>query len=119
MHPTADPAGLTPAATPAAVPATLDSESPSCAWVGTPTLVYASIPLRADFDKIALPARDLGLRMRLNMQVTPMRDEPCRLLVKSLEQGDFTVIFQHWGRVPETDPELPAFLAAQPQAEVA
>ena len=101
-------------------PATLDDPGRSWASVGTPTTIFVGMPQRVEFDKIALPVQDLGLRMRLNVHASPMRDEPCRLLVKSLDQRlddgrGFTVIFQHWGGVPESDPDLPAFLAKHAQ----
>lgn len=102
---------------PTAPPATLDDEGRSWASVGTPTTVFVGVPKRAEFDKLALPVTDHGLRMRLNLHASPMQDQPCRLLTKEHDAAGFTVIFQHWGWATPEDPDLPAFLAAQQQLQ--
>lgn len=52
--------------------------------VATETTIFVGVGSRAEFNKIALPFADRG------------ELDGNHVLVKSVEQGALTVIFQHW-----------------------
>lgn len=80
----------------AELPVTIDDpHAPNFCSAAGPTVVYCGIPKRADFDKLALPARDGGIKEVLAGD--PLAKRPRQLLLKSMEANGVLVIFQHWG----------------------
>ena len=53
-------------------------------WVATGKTIYVDVGRRAEFDKIEQPFTDNGEK------------DGNHVLVKTVEQGDVTVIFRHW-----------------------
>ncbi len=62
------------------------------AYVAAPSLIFALVDDRAEFDKIKRPVTDPGEKP----------DGGGHVIIKSVEQDGCTVVFQHWIKMPAT-----------------
>ncbi|AQV94786.1 hypothetical protein BJN34_12935 [Cupriavidus necator] len=69
------------------------------ASVTTPTCVFVGIADRAEFDRLALPAKDH--RQQVSEMVPPRN-----VLTKALDADGVMVVFQHW--IPKDSPDYVA-----------
>lgn len=88
----------------------MDTEGKNWAVVMTPTHVLVRVAARADFDRIALPAKDHGARDALLPVITKTATDP----------GGVRVVFEHWyGTTPMVRLGAAQRLARQGTAGVA